>query len=123
MSTPIRITRSSALLALTLLAGCGGGKETSPTPPPPPPPPVIGAPASLTVQAGDAQQGSPGAAVPVTPAVLVKDAAGHPVPGATVTFAVETGGGSVTNAQATTGSDGTATPGVWIWAPPKAPTR
>jgi len=51
--------------------------------------------------------------VDVAPSVRVTDADGDPVEGATVTFAVASGGGSVTGAQQTTGADGVATVGSW----------
>jgi adhesin/invasin len=51
---------------------------------PPPDPP--GAPASLTVVAGDGQTGVVGKAVPVAPAVRVRDADGRSVPGVEVAF-------------------------------------
>jgi hypothetical protein len=47
------------------------------------------------------------------PAVVVRDAFGNPVPGATVSFAVTGGGGTVTGAQQTTAADGRATVGSW----------
>ena len=50
--------------------------------------------------------------MPVAPAVVVRDAGGTPVAGASVTFAV-TGGGALTGAEATTGADGIATVGSW----------
>lgn len=72
-----------------------------------------GPPAAITKVAGDNQQARTGSAVPVPPAVVVTDANGNPVPGVTVTFAVASGGGSVTGAVATTGADGRATVGSW----------
>lgn len=72
-----------------------------------------GPPAAIAKVAGDNQQGRAGSAVPVPPSVLVTDAAGNPVSGATVTFAVASGGGSVTGAAATTGANGRATVGSW----------
>src|SRR5207253_7059009 len=49
----------------------------------------------------------------IAPAVVVRDAASLPVPNVAVTFAVASGGGSVTGANATTGADGVATVGSW----------
>jgi protocatechuate 3,4-dioxygenase beta subunit len=72
-----------------------------------------GPPASVVVQAGDAQNALVGYAVNVPPAVLVRDTGSLPVANATVTFAVGSGGGSVTGATVTTGSDGVATVGSW----------
>ena len=93
----------ASLLVLGLLAGCGG---TEPSPPPPPP---ASSPASLAIQAGDGQLAEPATAVPTRPAVIVRDAAGRAVAGVSVTFAVDSGGGTVNAGTATTGSDGTAT--------------
>ena len=73
----------------------------------------VGAPASVAVAAGDGQTAPVGTAVPVLPAVVVRDAGGTPVPGMPVTFAVASGGGSLTGAAATTGADGIATVGGW----------
>ncbi len=55
-----------------------------------------------------------GAAVSVTPAVRVTDQRGAWMSGVTVTFAVASGGGSVTGGSATTNSAGVATVGSWI---------
>lgn len=73
----------------------------------------VGPPAAITRVAGDNQQARAGTAVPVAPSVAVTDAAGNPVAGVTVTFAVASGGGSVTGAVATTGADGRAAVGSW----------
>jgi hypothetical protein len=45
--------------------------------------------------------------------VIVKDASGRPVPNATVTFAVDSGGGSIAGGSPTSGTDGVATAGTW----------
>ena len=55
-----------------------------------------------------------GQAVTPPPAVLVIDSYGNPVPGATVTFAVSQGGGSVTGGTATTNASGIAQVGSWV---------
>ncbi|MGH3378227.1 MAG: Ig-like domain-containing protein [Actinoallomurus sp.] len=73
----------------------------------------VGAPASVAISGGDGQSVTAGAAVPVAPAVIVRDAAGTPLAGIPVTFAVNSGGGSVTGADATTGVNGVATAGGW----------
>lgn len=72
-----------------------------------------GPPAAIAKAAGDNQQARSGTAVPVPPAVIVTDANGNPVPGVAVTFAVASGGGSVTGAVATTSATGRATVGSW----------
>jgi hypothetical protein len=68
---------------------------------------------SMAVQAGDAQSATVQNAVPIAPAVIVRDANGHPVAGVSITFAVSSGGGSVTGSPAVTGLDGVATLGSW----------
>ena len=70
-------------------------------------------PANVAVSAGNGQVMIAGQAVPVAPAVVVTDANSNPVAGVTVTFAVASGGGSVTGATATTDANGVATVGSW----------
>jgi len=67
----------------------------------------------MSLNAGDKQTASLGAAVKIAPSVIVKDAKNDPVAGTTVTFAVATGGGSVTGATAVTDASGIATVGSW----------
>ncbi len=74
---------------------------------------AAGAPAAMTKDAGDAQTAAAGAAVAVPPSVLVKDAAGNPVAGVPVTFAVASGAGTVTAPSTTTTASGVATVGSW----------
>ena len=62
---------------------------------------------------GDAQSANAGTVVPVAPSVLVKDSFGTGVSGVVVTFAVASGGGSITGASATTNASGIATVGSW----------
>jgi hypothetical protein len=64
-------------------------------------------------QAGDNQTAEPGQPVAVPPAIRVTTSAGAAVSGVAVTFAVASGGGSVTGASQTTGTDGVATVGSW----------
>ena len=71
------------------------------------------APATVSAGPGDGQTGLTGYALNIAPAVVVRDAANFPVPNVAVTFAVASGGGSVTGANATTGADGVATVGSW----------
>ena len=78
---------------------------------------TAGAAASMTKSAGDNQSGTAGAAVAIPPAVTIKDANGNPKSGVVVTFAVATGGGSVTGASATSNTQGVATVGSWILGP------
>ncbi len=73
----------------------------------------VGAPASIAVAAGDGQSATVNTAVATPPAVVIRDGDGNPVPGIPVTFAVTSGGGSVSGATAATGADGVATVGGW----------
>jgi len=73
----------------------------------------VGAPSVVAAAAGTGQTAPAGTAVPVRPAVIVRDAGGTPVASVAVTFAVTSGGGSVTGEAATTGTDGIATVGSW----------
>jgi len=68
---------------------------------------------TLAKSAGDGQSAPVGTAVAVAPAVLITDVSGNPVNGTSVTFAMTSGGGSVTGASATTNSSGVATVGSW----------
>ena len=77
----------------------------------------IGPPASMAVVAGDQQTAPAGTAVPVAPTVVLRDAAGTPVPGVPVRFTVTAGGGSVSGGETTTGADGTAAVGAWTLGP------
>jgi len=111
-------TRLAALRVFALataLAACGGGdKATAPSEEPPPiQQPPVNNPASATVVQGDEQVGEPGAAVPIAPALVVRDGNGNPLTGIRVNFAVTGGGGSVTGATAQTGDDGVARVGSW----------
>jgi hypothetical protein len=54
-----------------------------------------------------------GAAVSPAPSVIVRDENGNPVAGASVTFKVTAGGGTVSGASAVTDADGVATVGGW----------
>lgn len=73
----------------------------------------VGAPASIEGVAGEGQTGTVGSDLPVSPAVLVKDATGNPVVGIPVNFAVKSGGGRVSGGDQITGADGTASVGKW----------
>lgn len=71
--------------------------------------------------AGNGQSAPFGTAVPVPPAVKLSDALGNGVAGASVTFAVTGGGGSVTGGTATTNAGGIATVGSWTLGPAVGP--
>jgi alpha-tubulin suppressor-like RCC1 family protein len=77
-----------------------------------------GPPANMQIHAGDGQVAEPGAAVPLAPAVILTDNYGNPVAGASVTFSVLSGGGSITGASPTTNADGIATVGSWTLGNP-----
>lgn len=80
---------------------------------------VTAAPATTVALAeGDGQTAEEGSTVAVRPAVRVTDGQGQPVAGFGVTFAVTGGGGSVTGASQTTGSDGIARVGSWTLGAP-----
>jgi plastocyanin len=78
---------------------------------------IAGAAAVMSVNSGDGQAASRATPVAEPPSVLVEDSFGNPVAGVTVTFAVETGGGSVTDPVQTTGGNGAAFVGGWTLGP------
>ena len=73
-----------------------------------------GAPASVSIYAGDNQMGNHGSQLPDPLCVLVKDAAGNVVPGVVATYGVATGGGMLA-APTTPSTDalGVAISGLW----------
>jgi adhesin/invasin len=73
----------------------------------------VGAPASIELAAGDDQTATVGEAVPIDPAVVVRDADGNPLGGIPVTFTVAGGGGTLADNTPVTGSDGVAAVGEW----------
>ena len=75
--------------------------------------PQAGVPANIVKVAGDGQTAVAGTAVAVAPAVKVTDGFGTAVSGAAVTFAVVSGGGSITGGATTTDASGVATVGSW----------
>jgi adhesin/invasin len=82
---------------------------------------TTGPAANIARHAGDEQEAIVGTAVAVNPSVRVTDAHGNAVAGAAVTFAVESGGGSVTGASQTTDANGVATVGSWTLGPTAGP--
>jgi hypothetical protein len=74
---------------------------------------TAGAAVTIAITAGNSQSAVAGQAVTTAPSVIVKDANNNPVSGVSVTFAVATGGGSITGATPTTNSSGIATLGSW----------
>ncbi|CAN5389465.1 hypothetical protein BH09GEM1_BH09GEM1_38900 [soil metagenome] len=59
------------------------------------------------------QSAAAGTLVPIAPEVVVGDGSSNPVPGVTVTWMVQTGGGSVASATSVTDSRGFASSGGW----------
>jgi len=78
---------------------------------------VVGPPSLLAVVEGDQQRAAVGAAVPIAPAVRVTDAFGNPIGGLSVSFAVASGGGSVTGGNPTSDAAGIARVGAWNLGP------
>ncbi|MGQ0766980.1 MAG: Ig-like domain-containing protein [Gemmatimonadota bacterium] len=72
-----------------------------------------GPPSQLAKVAGDNQRAVSQFPVGTRPSVRVADRFNNPVSGATVTFAVTAGSGTVTGGSQTTGNDGVATAGGW----------
>ena len=75
--------------------------------------------AVMALHDGNGQSAPIGTTVAVSPSVAVTDASGNPVAGFTVVYAVATGGGSVTGANAVTDPSGFATVGSWRLGPAK----
>ncbi len=73
--------------------------------------------ASIVAISTTALHGAPGAPVDEPPSVIVRDANGNPVSGIPVTFAVTSGGGSVTGNHPTSDAAGVATVGSWTLGP------
>ena len=83
--------------------------------------PLAGPPVQLIVAPGtnaDGQFAKFGTAVEFKPAVQVRDALGNGVAGATVTWSVLSGGGSLTGANALTDGNGVAIVGSWTLGAP-----
>jgi hypothetical protein len=78
----------------------------------------VATPATVTISGGDNQAAMAGAAVPVAPAVLVRDGSSNPLAGVPVTFSVASGGGYVTSATVNTDAGGIARVGSWVLGSP-----
>lgn len=72
-----------------------------------------GAASQLEVLSGNNQTATVNTVLPTDPSVIVRDASNNPVSGVSVTFAVASGGGSITGATQTTNAAGIATVGSW----------
>jgi hypothetical protein len=98
-----RVLTSLALAGLVAVQISCGGDSSGP-----------GASASsIAANSSTTIGAAPGTQVAELPSVLVSDAAGNPLGGVPVTFAVTSGGGSITGSSASSGSDGIATVGSW----------
>lgn len=75
---------------------------------------TAGTPTNVVAVSGDNQTAVTGSAVTSRPTVRVTDANGNIVQGATVTFAVTGGGGTITGATQATDAAGQATVGSWV---------
>ncbi|MES2179726.1 MAG: cohesin domain-containing protein [Gemmatimonadota bacterium] len=78
---------------------------------------IAGLPFSVQKTAGDGLTAVAGTTTATPPTVVVRDSAGNLLSGVAVTFAVASGGGSVTGASATTNASGVATAGSWTLGP------
>jgi hypothetical protein len=78
---------------------------------------TVGAATTMAINAGNNQTATAGSTLPTNPSVIVTDNGGNPVPGIAVTFAVASGGGSITGGSATTDAGGIATVGSWTLGP------
>lgn len=101
MRFPRRVVLVSAL---AYLVACSGSDSTGPAPK---------VPTSIGISVGSNQTAAVATAVPIAPAVLVRDQSGDPMSGVDVTFTVQTGGGTITGGTATTDANGVATVGSW----------
>jgi len=101
----MRLPRRVVLVsALAYLVACSGSDSTGPAPK---------VPTSIGISVGDNQTAEVATAVPIAPAVVVRDQNGDPMSGVDVTFTVQTGGGTITGGTASTGPDGVAAVGSW----------
>lgn len=75
--------------------------------------PVVAVATTMTANSSMALSGVAGSLMTPAPSVLVKSQTGAAMPGVLVTFAVSSGGGSVTSGSAVTNSAGIATVGSW----------
>lgn len=101
-----RLATTAALLLAALTASCGGDVTL----------PVEGEAAELVLVDGNEQVGPAGTDLASPVVVRVVDVEGRPVPSIEVDFVVESGGGAVEPAAATSGSDGLAT-ATWTLGP------
>ncbi len=100
-------TSAIATVSITALIACGGSEPAGPITP--------GAitPAAISAVSSPSLTGTAGMAVPTSPAVKVTANSGAAIAGVTVTFAVRSGGGSLTGNTVSTDAGGIATVGSW----------
>jgi hypothetical protein len=100
-----RLARAAVLVAFV---SCKGGSTQ-------PPEPSVAT--TLAANSSQTITGVAGAVVTPAPSVIVRDQNGSPMAGASVTFAVASGGGSVSGASVVTDASGVATVGGWTLGP------
>ncbi|MEM6730804.1 MAG: PQQ-dependent sugar dehydrogenase, partial [Myxococcota bacterium] len=69
---------------------------------------------SFTIFTGDRQNGRVGEALPIAPEILLLDGSGQPVTGTSVTFAINSGAGTVQGGNQTTDAQGRARVDAWV---------
>jgi adhesin/invasin len=121
LSSPTSITNTDGIATVSWTLGSSLGTNTLQASISGGIPPVIfnaiaqsPPPAAIVINAGDRQFASAGSPVSTAPSVKVVDADGIGVAGVSVSFAVQTGGGSVQTANAVTDVNGIANAGSWI---------
>ena len=107
---PARVLRALTIALALSQVSCGGGDSPSGPTPPDSTDPVA---TTLQILAGNNQETGPGSDVAVAPSIIVRDQNGQPFAGATVTFSVDLGGGSIEGATVTTGQNGVASVASW----------
>lgn len=102
MRHPTRFYSLAALCATALQIACGDSSGPGPL--------------AATIEPNSATTitAQPGAPVSEPPSVVVRGEDGAPLAGATVTFAITSGGGSITGGTQVTNSAGVATVGSWV---------
>ena len=79
---------------------------------------AAGTPTQISFNTNNNQFAPAGSTLPMNPSVIVTDGGGAPVQGVSVTFAVASGGGSITGpSPATTDVNGIAAPASWTLGP------
>ena len=101
---------SIAVLAFAALAACGGDTDVTNV--------VTLTPTSLSITTGNNQAGTVGTALAAPLSVKVVDQNANAISGATVSWAVGTGGGTLASATSTTDANGIAT---MTWTLPNTP--